>query len=494
MTITAMAVALGAAVIATAPSIALAQEGIKAVDPYVVVVTTDKAPMRCSNGVQLFYPVRELKSGELLRVNGEGPGWLRVEYTPGMQAYVPASDVEADRDGKTVKLNKPSRLLAVSAEGKRPWWPLELDADIPAGTVLHVAKPYATPDGVVEGYYVDAPAKARGFVKPEHIRKASAEEAGKYVGTGAPAKTPETKPTDAGKPPPATTKPEAPAVAPAPTANNPTPAGTPSGFNPVTPAPEKPATATPTGGTSPEQPVVTPAPVPAPPPPPPPKKDEEIEQIRAMFDKVMSTGGDAEVPAVITLFEQKLAKLGSAPIDETIKTALRQRLEALKLRQDILQQRDAVRQFSVQQQSQMKQILLVVEQAQKQAIYNIVGRIQPSTVYDGKRGLPLMYRVESADALSPRTVGYIIPTDGIDLLPKIGKVCGVVGESRMDSSLQLNIIAPRRIDVLDVGGTVTSPAGTFPGGGTAPTNPPAPEVQPPAAPATPPATAPEPEK
>ena len=210
-------------VVLALPATAAAQEGIKAVEPYIVTVTTDKAPMRCSNGVQLFYPVRELKAGELLRVNGEGPGWLRVEYTPGMQAYVPASDVEADRDGKTVKLNKPSRLLAVSAEGKRPWWPLELDADIPAGTVLKVAKPYATPDGTVEGYYVDAPPKARGFVKPEHTRKATAEEAASYVGTGGPAKTSPAAATPAATPgaTPAATTPGWPRGRPRPDRNQP---------------------------------------------------------------------------------------------------------------------------------------------------------------------------------------------------------------------------------------------------------------------------------
>lgn len=432
--------------VATVP--AAAQEGIKAVSPYVVVVTLDRAPMRCSNGVQLFYPVRELKAGELLRVNGEGPGWLRVDYTPGMQAYVTASEVQADREGKTVKLTKPSRLLAMNAEGKRPWWPLELDADIPAGTVLKVVKAYSTPDGMVEGYYVEAPPKARGFVKPEHVRKATAEEAAKYAGAGAPSPVPT---AGAGDGKPADSKPETPAVVPAPTAANPAPEGTPPGFNPATPGGEQPANPTTTTD------ATAPAPTTEVAPPAAPKKDEEIEQIRTMFNKVMQSSGDAELPTVIGMFEQKMAKLGTSEADQQIKTALQQRLEALKLRQDIVNQLNAVKQYSEQQQMQIKQVTLLVEQAQKQAIYNIVGRIQPSTVYDGSRGMPLMYRVESADALSPRTVGYIVPTADMDLLTKIGKVCGVVGENRFDSSLQLNIVSPRRVDVLDVGTTTAAP-------------------------------------
>lgn len=445
--LTASAASMAAAAclwVAAAP--ASAQEGIKAVTPYVVVVTMDHAPMRCSNGVQLFYPVRELKAGELLRVNGEGPGWLRVAYTPGMQAYVTASEVQADRDGKTVKLTRPSRLLAVNAEGKRPWWPLELDADIPAGTVFKVVKAYSTPDGMVEGYYVEAPPKARGYVKPEHVRKATTEEAAKYAGEGAPPAP------GAGDAKTGETKTEAPAGAPTPHAADPGASGAaplpPAGTTPAIPGAEQPA----------GSPTTTAEPPPAAPAPPPaPTKDEEIEQIRTMFNKVMQSSGDAELPTVIGMFEQKMAKLGDSESDKQVKTALQQRLDALKLRQDVISQLNSVKQYSEQQRMQIKQVALLVEQAQKQAIYNIVGRIQPSTVYDGSRGMPLMYRIESADALSPRTVGYIVPVEGMDLLTKIGKVCGVVGENRFDPSLQLNIVSPRRIDVLDVGATTAAP-------------------------------------
>lgn len=485
-------VALVAAVGLSVP-LAHAQEGIKAVDPYVVVVTVDKAPMRCSNGAALFYAVRELKAGELLRVNGEGPGWLRTEYTPGMRAFVLASDADADREGKTAKLNKPSRLLAVSADNKNKWWPLDLDADLPAGTSLKIVDTIKTADSVVEGYLVESPAKARGFVKAEHARRATADEAGKYVGPGAAAaKLAPAATTDAAKPVDTAAKPVDPAVAPAPTATNPAPAGTPEGFNPVTPVATQPgaapATAADPAATTTEPVEQTPtvtmtnqAPV-VPPPPPPPKKDQEIEEIRTTFDKVMATGGDAELPTVIGMFERKMAKLGGDSKDQLIKNSLSHRLEALKLRQEILQQRDAARQMTVTQQQSIQRVSLIVAEAQKQAIYNIVGRIQPSNVYDGQRGLPLMYRVESADAISPRTVGYIIPTEGIDLLTKIGKVCGVLGETRFDASLGLNIVAPRRIDVLDVGGTSTSPPGVFPSAPAA-----APEA-PAAAPASEPAT------
>src|SRR5205085_1760586 len=106
------------------------------------------------------------KQGEMVRVNGEGPGWVRAEYLPGMKAYVSASDVEAAKDAKTVKLTKPSQLMAfdASANPKAPWWPLDIEKPLPTGTVLDVISVQKAADEVVQGYIVPAPGKARGYI------------------------------------------------------------------------------------------------------------------------------------------------------------------------------------------------------------------------------------------------------------------------------------------------------------------------------------------
>lgn len=446
---------------------AFGQEGIKTVEPYVVVVTTEKAPLKCSNG-SVYYAVRDLRAGEMLRVNGEGPGWLRVEYTPGMQAYISAADADADKDGKSLKLNKRAALLAANGTGGKAWWPLTMEPEqLAAGTAFEIAQVDKGSDGVVQGYFVAAPSAARGFVKNDQVRKATAEEAAKLI--PAAAKPPQTPSKPAGTPvaqPETPTAATGPGTQPASTVNNPAPAGTPEGFNPVTPAPTT---------TTPVEPTLTMAnPVAPPPPPPPPPKDQEIEQIRTMFDKVMASKDESETATLIGMFDRKMGKLGSAPGDAELRKSLSQRLEALRLRQDIANQIRKVQSLSESDKQRMTQIKILVEQAEKQAIYTMVGRITTSTVYDGQRGLPLMYRVESADAISPRTVGYIVPREGLEILTKIGKVCGIVGETRFDDSLQLNIVAPRRIDDLSVQGTLSAPSGSPPGGSiVVPPNPPA---------------------
>ncbi len=418
-----------------------AQSMVKNVEPYVAVVTVDRAPMRGCDA-PFYYPVKELKSGELLRANGEGPGWVRVEYPAGMRAYVHASDVEPAKDGKTVKLIRQSQLLAydITPNAKAPWWPLDIEKALPSGTTLDIVSVSKGPDDVVQGYVVPAPAKARGYVAKDHVRKATPEEAAKLNGTieGA------TKPIEPVPVQPAeTTKPSDATVVPS-DLNS-----LPPGFTPVTPVPAQ-VPVTPA--------VVEPvAPIPmARQVPPPPKKDEEIEQIRSMFDKTMASRDDGELATVIGLFDRKIAKLGNTPGDQSLRTQLTQRLEVLKLRQEIAAEAARVKDVGAQRDSRIIEVRLMVEQATKQAIYTIIGRIVPSAIYDGKRGLPVMFRIESPDSLAPRTVGYIVPTEGVDLITKLGKVCGIVGETRFDDSLGLNIVAPRRIDVLGVNSTTMS--------------------------------------
>lgn len=450
-------VSASAAMLAAAAP-AMAQPAVKAVQPYVVVVTTDKAPMQGGDG-DLYYPVRELKAGELLRVNAEGTVWLRVDYTPGMKAYVHASDAEAAKDGKSIRLIRQSQLLSFdsrpNAGGRAPWWPLDMEAPLAAGTTLEVLSEDKGPDGVVKGYVVPAPAKARGFVKKDHVRRATPEEASKFAGAEPPSATPAAAAPGTSTPAPAG---EAPAGAP----------GVPPGFAPVTPAAAQPESATPPGATPPEATPAVPV-IPVREPPPPPKKDEDVEKLRTAFDKAMSTSDGGDVDALIQSFERKINSLGSTPVEQSLKMGLEQRLAVLKFRQEVMQEAARVEAATAERQSRITEVRLIVERAEKQAIYNIVGRVVPSTVYDGKRGLPLLYRVESADALAPRTVGYILPNPQMDLTLRLGKVCGIVGDTRFDDSLGLNIISPKRVDVLGVNapapGTVPAPAAAEPNEG-----------------------------
>jgi hypothetical protein len=437
----------------TAPALAEA----KRVDPYFVVVTRPKESVRCADG-PIYYPVGEVKAGDVLRVDGESPGWLRVEYLPGMKAYVPAAEGTFDQSARTVRLTKGSVLRAANATGQLPWWPLLDNAsEMPAGTSFADAQPVKTPDGNVDGYLVAAPPKARGFIRTDATRKATADEAATYTGATAPAAAPKTAPT----PPPA-----APAPAGTPTASTPPSSGTPApGATPPadgatlvkvpeTVPPPIPATGNPADAPGAQGAAAAPAPAPARPGQRPEvtRRIDDVNTLRTMYERVMSSAQDeAELQTVITEFNRKIEALGSAGDDARVRAGLQQRADALRLRQEVIETRRRIRDTGALD-DRMRQVRVALEDVEKQAIYTVVGRILPSTVYDGQRGMPLMYRVETADASSTRTVGYVVPREGIDLLTKLGKVVGIVGESRFDPALNLNIVAPTRVDEFRLSG------------------------------------------
>ena len=66
------------------------------------------------------------------------------------------------------------------------------------------------------------------------------------------------------------------------------------------------------------------------------------------------------------------------------------------------------------------------------------------------RGYESIFLGEHSHVPCNRRTPY--PQGGIDLLPHMGKIVGIVGETRMDPALGLNIIAPTRVDEMRVTG------------------------------------------
>lgn len=459
----------GAAGVAMFASTAHAE--IKAEQPYYVAAVQAETEIKCSDG-GAFYAVARVKAGQLLQADGSGGGWVRVKYLPGMRAFVKPEEVQVDATGKSAKLLSPSKLMAASEKlsERSSWWPL-LDQPLAPGSMLDVVETLKSANGAVYGYLVNAPSGARGYVRDTTVRKANPDEIAAYeksiappapapasAATPSPSGTPAATPTSAGNagaaapagtPAPGSTQPVTPApvtpapVTPAPSGTSPagTPTGTPPGFAPETPAPVSPAP----GAAAP----VTPAPTLTEPVAPlAPKPIDDLTLLAEKFDTAMSTdAGAAEIDTVIGEFNRRIA----ATTDTSVKSGLQRRLDALKLKKE-LNDRAAKLKAAANFDEKESRVRDAVANAQRQAVYTIVGRILPSTVYDGKRGMPLMYRVEAADAASTRTIGYVVPREGVELLTKTGKVVGIVGESRFDEALRLNIVAARRVDVLNPSG------------------------------------------
>ncbi len=475
----------------------IASADVKSVEPRMMIVTKDGAALRCDTG-NIYYPVRVLKTGDIIKVDGEGSGWVRAEYPAGTRAYVRADEANFDAASKTVRLIKASKLMAANDTGARPWWPL-MDKDVAAGTNFSPAEMVRAADGTTEGYLFPAPTGAHGYVKAEQVRNATPEEiAAKSNTPAAPViaavKAPEAKPVDAK---PAEVKPtetaakstdskpaetmsvetkaveSKPAVADAKPIETKPAESKPVEIKPVEismkpadnkpveakPAETKPVDAKPAVEIVEVKPVETKPAVAAPravasmpmvSKPQITRRIDDVSVLRDMFTSAMQPESDgAEISTVISEFNRTIDALPTSGDEGKIRAALVARLEALRMRQEVADARRSLNDNSGID-DRMRQVKLAVESAQKQAIYAIVGRMLPSNVYDGKRGMPMMYRVESADFSSTRTIGYVVPREGMDFLPVMGKIVGIVGESKMDPALGLNLVMPVRVDEMRV--------------------------------------------
>ena len=93
-----------------------------------------------------------------------------------------------------------------------------------------------------------------------------------------------------------------------------------------------------------------------------------------------------------------------------------------------------------------EQVDAVAAARERSVDYVAVGRLDASTIYDGKR-LPKLFRLR--DLSTGRTVGYLRPSNKVKLPEMLGHLIGIVGEKSYDGGLRLNVLTPRRIDMLE---------------------------------------------
>lgn len=475
------------------------------------VVTEDNAALRCGARDRGFYKVAELPAGTWLEVDtdvpGITPGWLRAAYPDWVYPYVKPEAVRAI-DERTLEVIRPAKVLQpnllVGAAGS---WRSMFSEDLPVGTRLRITETLRLEDGSVASYRVEVPAPppgadpARAFIKASSVREATAEEVAEWLAaqdpvaqpdepaaeqpaeaddestTEAPVEQPVAADSDAGPvdgeesaqaddtaaPAPVIDledlePEEAPAQDATPAADNTAPADattdsadasllddmvedvdlstvgtpappvdTPSADEPAEPA--QPEAAAPT-------PVVDPTPA-----------YLSVAELDREFNSLRRLRGPESRPAIEELigeYQRTRGSTGSARIQQ----AIDQRIDILNLRLSILDaaaEAEAALEASRQRQSTLAQDLTRWRSNRQ---YTLVGRLVPSLLYDGER-LPLMYRMESIGAgPGPRTLGYVRPdVDGVR--PGVlGEVVGVIGDSRYDDGLNLLIVTPSRIDVL----------------------------------------------
>jgi hypothetical protein len=418
-----------------------------------------------------FYRVMDLSAGQVVESLGSSEGWTMVVYPAGSHAYVDADQAEKI-DDKTVRLTKPSNLLAPSAllGASGSWCPLFADP-LPAGTTLKLVEEVTGIGGTLSKYLVEAPrppaapTPARGFVKTDALRQATPAEIQQYTRTSpqAPANgttPPQTRPAPGPETTPATTPRTGPAAA-----------G--PGTTPQT-RPE-PVPATPAGGedvdTSLLSPQVTGPLDPAAPggpagegdtalatnnasePPEAPTHQEmvtlSINELNAAFDDLRAmprAEADEALEEMLAECRRTREKLSGEP--ELVR-AIDQRIAWIDLRMKLRDQRRALDAALKNAEAEQQALTNKVSEWRKGRAFTVIGRVFKSTLYDGQR-LPLMYRIESVDGPGfGRTTAYLRPTEDHDLSKLVGAVVGVVGTPQYDDALGVRIISVDSIEALD---------------------------------------------
>lgn len=387
-----------------------------------------------------WYAIATLAPGMILKSDKDQEGWLRVEYVPGMQVVVKADECDLkEAEGKVVLTNR-SRLRALSQADPvfEESFKAVFEEFLAPGLELKYIGPIKNRAGEVAGYIVVPPAGAKGYVSAREVRDAKPEE---LAAPAKPAETPKIAPA------PAVTAPSAPASAPTSAPPASAPATTPSEPPVAQPAPTESTTPPATSTTPTETVEIKPVEI-TPPAPPPQPKGPTLRQLDRAFDDLMKQPiADSDPQELIEQYNQ----MGDALSNEvgsgrTIKY-IDTRVQLLQLRQrarDLLPEIQALEDAS---RNAAENYRITVDRLIANREYKVVGRLYPSTVYDGTR-LPQMYRLISIDPGVKTTLAYVIPVPEHQLEQKVGAIVGILGDGRIEPAAMVEIITPTVVDVL----------------------------------------------
>lgn len=152
-----------------------------------------------------------------------------------------------------------------------------------------------------------------------------------------------------------------------------------------------------------------------------PLQEQPLEEMAAEYTRLLDEGKLVES-------DQTIAKLRLEQIQRKIENKKAQETIAA-LRAEIAKQKEKE----------------IEEAGKRPKQYTAVGRLMASTLYTGKK-LPLLHRL--VDPLSGLTISYVKPSVEQDLSGYLGQYVGVVGDSRYDAALKLDVITPKEVDVL----------------------------------------------
>ena len=408
--------------------------------------------VRCG-AAESYYPFAQLNDGDLVKVTGEKYEWSRVMAVgPAFNAsfgFIKYSKGESGKfklaaDGKSgVTLGKIDIIapnLDARNNPKDSWKALvRLDAD----QALRVIETIETDKDTI--HKVALPESAQGWVSTAYLVAATPEQTQQWADS----LTAKTKSrTESEKPVTASKTTTSDVTAPANDSVKPAPAQTTAASTnepKITAESIEPAVNGETSPPSSESAAeVAAAPTaPAVEPKLEPKKLPTMDDLEVALKRLQKEPIDsAEVGPLRELYLDLADRSANEP---RIVRYANGRAEQLQVWADLQKKRNELESLRARTRMSAEEAIAVQKALESSAEYVAVGRVAASTIYDGK-SLPKLLRLQ--DASSGRTVAYLQPDEQYQVVNLIGNLVGVVGEKTYDGSLRLNIVEPRRIDLL----------------------------------------------
>lgn len=413
---------------------------IRDIEPFYVEITNENVYLRCGDG-ESWYPVGQLDAGTVLLVDGEGYGWYRVSYPAGLGGLVRADEGEPTGQG-TVRLSQMTALRAYNHNaGVVHSWKKLLPRPVPSGATLNLIETVTSEDGSVEGYLVEAPITARGYISTGFTQRIDDATARARIGSAVPqnrqgsevANAPTSTPNSSAVTPADTTlaqnTTDAPEIDPASAETEDTAQNTIAGS--LAARPSDPTVLTMGGG-----PALG------------GQTQASLESLNNAFERVIAQPiEEAEFTPLIEEHERLLDVVVKDPTEQAVADYLQSRIDLLKIRVDLQESMIRMAMLEARAREEAGSVDEQVAKWRARPEYVVVGRLSTSAVYDGKR-MPLLYRIQSIDGSVGRTLAYVAPNNDLDIRSKLGAIVGVVGQKRTGETTRAATITATKIDVL----------------------------------------------
>ena len=418
---------------------------------YSGTVAANDVYIRCGPSATSTYPFGKLSMGDVVEVIEDSFGWAMVRTSgpsfKNIYGYVLANDkVVLSADGQTLTVNAETEVRApnIGADGN-PDASFKAIGKVNSGEMLKVV---ATINGEREKVYkISIPASCKGYINGNYIRRSSAGEATKMA--EAKASAPVVKPAT-GATTVAVIEEKTKEVSETIPATDTTPAEV------ITEETKKETVITET--------VVTPAPtevakpaakaveVVVVPPPPPVKTPQMIaaEKRRQTFKdlEVIWVTVKAEPLAsseVGVLKERYMILMNDSECEAEIRNVVETRVKQLIVQIEAQQRIRQLKELRSVMDADTDQVRAIKIALEARSDYTVVGILNASSIYDGKR-LPLLYRL--VDPAVGQTVAYVTAKNPAQLATMLGTLVGIRGEKRYDEALRVSVIDPTAVEIL----------------------------------------------